>query len=501
MSFCVRLLFMAAAATAGARPGAARPGAARPGAARPGAARDAYLLATARGASPANEDWPELSAAEAAQFEAKASGRLSHALRDREGPSGHLQWGQSIPRVIFRDADRSAPLAYDDVGDTAAWTGNLLAALVHKYAVAPDAALLDGPILSILSMLDFFTHNCTGMHGFVPRAWARPEAGSPQWLAFRDYFSAAPPYVNGSGTHGVHRCTVAGSEGWLWQGGSSRDTYLGVLFGLGSTLMTLRGTSAAAAHYALALAVFERVFDKLSSDLYFIVYPLNCIKTLREQCIPVNPTPTFIAAWERVALFANPDKYGKSVQEHYEMWLAVAMKTEFITPMGHSGYYGNNLLSECWYLIERLERMTGGKHTDAVSSTVLRLLADYQPHLQANLNGYHVAAANDTAPDAGPWGTLTQALLWDFPPPPDPERLIDQHNNSVYGNATTCSESCGCSTWAMLPRDRVKDEFVWQVTPTKLEGGGGTKPSATPKTEFGGAFLTPYWIWRSAGKF
>jgi hypothetical protein len=266
--------------------------------------------------------------------------------------------------------------------------------------------------------------------------------------------------------------------------------------------MALDDKPAAAAQHALAQTVFERIFDKLSSDLYFIVYPLNCIKPLREQCVPVNPTPTFIAAWERVALFVNPEKYGKSVQNHYETWLAIAMKTEFITPMGHSGYYGNNLLSECWYIIERMERMTGGKHADAVTSTVLRLLGEYKTHLQANLNGYHVAAVNDTAPNAGPWNTITRALLWDFPDPPDPERHIDRHNKSaLYGNATKCSESSGCSLWAMLPRDRVKNEFVWQVTPNKLEGGDGSQPQRTPKTEFGGAFLTPYWVWRSAGVF
>ena len=76
-------------------------------------------------------------------------------------------------------------------------------------------------------------------------------------------------------------------------------------------LLVVRHQPAAAAQHALAQTVFERIFDKLSSDLYFIVYPLNCIKPLREQCVPVNPTPTFIAAWERVALFVNPEKYGK----------------------------------------------------------------------------------------------------------------------------------------------------------------------------------------------
>lgn len=460
--------------------------------------RDQYLLEFARGGAPPNSAWPPLNATESTLFEAKASGWLRHALK--LGQAGHLQWGQAIPQITYQDANMTSPLAYDDVGDTTAWTGNLLAALVHKYAVDKDEQLLE-PIMSILRYWDFFTHNCTGVHGFIPRSWALLNASSPQWLAYRRYFSSSPPYINGTGSHGVYNCKVAGNENWLWQGGSSRDTYLGALFGLGSTLMTLADEPKAMGHYSLAQTIFERVFDKLSSDLYFIVYPLNCIKSLWKECIPVNPTPTFIAAFERVALYVNPDKYGKSVQSHYDMWLNIAMKTEFITPMGHCGYYGNNLLSECWYLIERIERMTGGKHAISARSTVSRLLENYKSHLQANLNAYHVAAANDTSLNGSPWNIMTHALLWDFPSPPDPERHIDQHNNAIYGNATSCCESCGCSTWAMLPRDRVKNEYLWQVTPTKLEGGETSKPDTTPKTEFGGAFLTPYWVWRSAGKF
>ena len=42
-------------------------------------------------------------------------------------------------------------------------------------------------------------------------------------------------------------------------------------------------------------------------------------------------------------------------------------------------------------------------------------------------------------------------------------------------------------------------QFVWQITPTKLAAGGGD--AGHPRTQFGGAFLAPYWVWRSAGKF
>ena len=76
----------------------------------------------------------------------------------------------------------------------------------------------------------------------------------------------------------------------------------------------------------------------------------------RRQGIPVNPTPTFIAAWQRMALTINPDKYHGAVAKSYAFWLETALQTESITPIHHAAYYGNNLFSESWYLIGRAER-------------------------------------------------------------------------------------------------------------------------------------------------
>jgi len=38
----------------------------------------------------------------------------------------------------------------------------------------------------------------------------------------------------------------------MWQGGSSRDTYIGTLFGLGSTLLALEGSPEAATERRVA---------------------------------------------------------------------------------------------------------------------------------------------------------------------------------------------------------------------------------------------------------
>ena len=448
--------------------------------------RDHFLLNLSYGRLPTSSQWPPLNSTEVASFSSKADNWLRHALR--QGDAGHIQFGQVMPQVLYSDPNMTSPLKYDDVGDSAAWTGHLLAALVHKYYIDEDPTLL--PYISeIINAWDFYTHNCTGMHGFVPRAWATPSPTSKPWAAFHNYFGANNP--------SLYNCSAQGNTNMVWQGGSSRDTYIGVLFGLGSTLMTLKHKPAALQQYTLAQTVFERIFDKLSSDLYFIVYPDTCTKANWKECVPVNPTPTFIAAYERVALFVNPAKY-KNVQSHYNKWIKVALATESITPPGHSGYYANNLLSACWYIILRMETMVAGQHLTDIKTTFSKLLVQYRPHLQAPLNGYWVAATNDTT---NVYDTLTKALLWDFPNPPAPETYVNQSSNTLYGPNVQCSEGCGCSTYAMLVRDRPPNEFVWQITPTKLESGAGSLPATTPKTEFGGAFLTPYWVWRTKGLF
>lgn len=52
------------------------------------------------------------------------------------------QWYLHVVQVWFNDASRSALVKYDDVGDSAAWTGLHLAALTHEYNVTKNSTVL-----------------------------------------------------------------------------------------------------------------------------------------------------------------------------------------------------------------------------------------------------------------------------------------------------------------------------------------------------------------------
>ena len=57
------------------------------------------------------------------------------------------------------------------------------------------------------------------------------------------------------------------------------------------------------------------------------------------------------------------------------------------------------------------------------------------------------------------------------------------------------------SRFQALVRDRPPNEFVWQIDPTKVAGSSTTNrgTNTSVNTAFGGAFLAPYWVWRTAG--
>lgn len=45
-------------------------------------------------------------------------------------------------QIWFNDTMRSAVVRYDDVGDSAAWTGLHLAALAHEYNITMNSTVL-----------------------------------------------------------------------------------------------------------------------------------------------------------------------------------------------------------------------------------------------------------------------------------------------------------------------------------------------------------------------
>lgn len=97
---------------------------------------------------------------------------------------------------------------YDDVGDSAAWTGLHLAALAHEYNVTKNSTVLK----DIDKTLDavFLLTTCSGKPGYIVRF-----AGPASDPAYKRYY---PGYTNGA-----FNCSVTPYQDYIWLGHSSRD--------------------------------------------------------------------------------------------------------------------------------------------------------------------------------------------------------------------------------------------------------------------------------------
>jgi hypothetical protein len=116
---------------------------------------------------------------------------------------------------IFAAPDSDEIIGYTHCGDSAIWTGHYLAAEAFHYKVTGSLDALDNvraALGGLESLLDV-----TGTN-----------------LLSRCLISMSSPFaqaiIQEEASHGIYQNT---EFGWYWIGGTSRDQYSGVFFGLG----------------------------------------------------------------------------------------------------------------------------------------------------------------------------------------------------------------------------------------------------------------------------
>src|SRR5215831_18343966 len=134
---------------------------------------------------------------------------ISQNIRARHMPFG------TIMDPIFATPDSEQIVGYTHCGDSAIWTGHYLAAEAFRYNVTRSPEALDNvrvALAGIESLLDV-----TGTN-----------------LISRCLIPMTSPYaqmiIKEEASHGVYQNT---QFGFYWIGGTSRDQYSGVFFGLG----------------------------------------------------------------------------------------------------------------------------------------------------------------------------------------------------------------------------------------------------------------------------
>jgi hypothetical protein len=403
--------------------------------------------------------WPELSPAQASSLFSMAEAYLEECRRH------HMPDGM-ILSTEWTDRERTAVAQYHDTGDSAIWTGVYLAMTAFRHAVLQTTESRE-TLWAALDVVDRLTW-ISGRPGYVPRYCGRfdpallsllelVEAGSsPDGVARAPVFRGVPPY-----------------EHLVWRGSSSRDPYDGIRFGLATTC----ALSSDPAIKVRAGAIIERIVDRLIADKWVI---------MDGRGDRTRTTPGWRAAWIGVARAVNSERYEHlGPRYHVDLtlyrWFGISVRPKY-----SSKYYPNNLRFTRLLTLE----MTGPhpRHGARFQHWMdRRYTFAAEDHLNAFLAAAYVIATRDVEHTVA--RATLQGMLADYPPPP---RWSAHHPEGSRPELEGRRE--GHSDYALLTREHVPRDYIWQRSPTILYGGRDlimTYPALD--------LLLPYWMGRYAG--
>ncbi len=365
--------------------------------------------------------------------------------------SRHVPYG-GILDPIFATPTSSDITGYTRCGDSALWTGHYLAAESYRYSVTSDAAALANTqaALAHLEMLVDVTGTDVLARCIVP-------INSPYATGITSEESANGIYESGAD---------------YWIGNTSRDQYMGVFFGL-SVAYDLLGPSTQPAIATLA----TRMLNFLIANNWAVIMPDGSVITT----FLIRPDEQL--GLLQVGRHVNSEQFASAYQNSASIGsLLVALPIGVDAGDVRDSYFKFNLDAINLFSLIRLE-------TD--STLLARYQAAYQiywnaiqSHMNAHFNMIDRAlnGPNTTRDSA------TAAYLFEWLQRPRRDFYVNL--TGLYPSCVNSGESCD-----PLPiPQRVPDEFVWQISPFQLTGGG------SGLIEGGGIdYILPYWMARYYG--
>lgn len=364
----------------------------------------------------------------------------------------HLPFGAVID-PIFSTPESDEIIGYTRCGDSAIWTGHLLAAESFRYATTHSPESLDAVKQSLEAIRKLI--DVTGKD-----------------LLARCAFPANWPYAAGiveeERSHGVYSGIVNGEQ-WLWIGDTSRDQYLGVYFGLTAAWNLVDDQNVRGGVGWLA----KRMLDNLVSHGWVVVMPDGALST------------TFLhRPDQQLALLKLGSRVGSrgytanyktlSLTASAATYLPIA--TEALDPYG--AYFKFNLDHITFYCL--LSAGDPGFVADNYKRSFEALRDATRSHQNAFFN---LIERSVTAPNATR-DAETVALLDAYLQRPPRDQFVD-----LRGLVSMCADDRSCDP-IPVPQ-RVPTDFVWQRSPFQLSGGGSGRLESP-----GVDYLLPYWMAR-----
>lgn len=369
----------------------------------------------------------------------------------------HLPYG-TILDPVYASPDSDQIVGYTRAADSAIWTGHYLAAEAFRYHVTGSAEALDNVRRAVASLRALVDITGTDLLArcLIP-------VDSPY----------APAIIAEESGHGIRQNVLNGRQ-YYWIGGTSRDQYMGVKFGLGVAYEMVED----AGIRSEITSLFTRMLNFLLAHNWFVVMPDGSISTT----FVTNPDQrlSFLVVGRRI----NSSQFGSKYETERLLDLAtVGAAISYDLLDDHNSYFKFNLDTISLYDLLRLEGSFVFKSVYQQVYDVLRRTTDDHGNAHFNMIDRALKGA-DSRRD-----TETQALLQQWLQRPRRDSYRDWRGDPRY---PACGDDRACSPLGVV--DRINTDFLWQRSPFLLFGGGG----GTIETA-GIDYILPYWMARYYG--
>jgi len=357
----------------------------------------------------------------------------------------HLPYG-TILDPIFVSPTSDQIKGYTRCGDSALWTGTYLAAEAFRYQVtrAPDALTnVKNAIQGLKTLVD--------VTGTDVLARCAIPLNSPYAAGIQSEESANGIYTNST-------------LGLFWVGNTSRDEYTGVMFGLGVAYDMVNDSGVQTSISQLV----TRLVNFLTANGWSVIMPDGSAST--SFILRVDQMASFL----QVAAHVNPGQFSPpSLNVFSTATLLAAIGVDVAT---NDSYFKFNLDFMNFYNLMRLDATGNSTYREAYN-----LLWN---HVDSHQNAFfemidHALKGPDAARDAEALALLASWL---------PRSRRDQKVDDSTLVPVCGSEACQPVAVPLRP----PDDFIWQVDPFQLSGGGDGFIENS-----GLDYILPYWMARS----
>jgi hypothetical protein len=381
---------------------------------------------------------------------------LSSTIRERHLPHG------TIVDPVFATPGSTEVDHYTRGGDSAIWTGHYLAAESYRFAVTRSPEALANVRAALKGIQGLVNVTGTGVLARVrlPVDW-------------EDTVDNRAVITEEAGS-GVYRATLKGTE-YYWVGKTSRDQYVGVVFGLAVAYDLVDEAADPKVRPAIAKTV-TRMLTFLLDNNWAVRMPDGSVSTVFTGRF--DQQLMLLQVGKRV----NPTAFGAKYDSYRKRYAALAgVPVAAEVRDVHSSYFKFNLDYAAFFTLIRLEAAGSARNFYLAAYRTLR--DSTASHGNAHFDAIDRALRGaDAARDARIPDLLDALLLR-----PRRDEWVD-----LTSRYAACGDNEACDPIPVV--ERVRTDFLWQRSPFQLSGGGDGR------TESAGIdYILPYWMARYYG--